>query len=280
MRRPALRDLTVHHGPDVVPHRPHGDEQRAQLVPSAAGKFAVQITPGDPPSHCGGGRDRADNPLREQPGDDCGKRERGAGADQADHPIPRYRFACVLAVGESVSGNVIDQQVDLLTDDLCMLIESIPGRDTGLRVSQQAASLVVPRGSSVLHRQRCLGGPGGLRSFGSDRQVLVHRLGKELDTFVERRLRLRIGMQDPSACQGRFHAGEIGGGGACEIDRHQRFIEGFANQNAGLVDPHCRREAKRARDCAHNQEGDKDLHTDRRRTGGDSGQKNVQTGPW
>ena len=68
--------------------------------------------------------------------------------------------------------------------------------------------------------------------------------------------------RDPAAGKGGAHRGEVGGGRARVIDRHQRFVERLGDQGAGPADAQHGVDAERGRDCAHQQERDQDTAAD------------------
>jgi hypothetical protein len=100
-------------------------------------------------------------------------------------------------------------------------------------------------------------------------QVFGERSAEFADLLAEFGAHRGIG-GDPLPHECRAHSREIGRGCAGVIDRHQRFVEGLVDQDAGMPDTEGRINAEPSGDHAHDQERDEnpaaDRHAERRRS--------------
>ena len=109
-----LRDFAFHHGLDVVAHRSHGGEQRAQFVGAAFRDDDVELAGGDALGDPGRSRDRPHDAPRQRPRHHRRQQQRQHCADNIEIQVARNRRARRLPVEEAVARRVVDQQIDLL----------------------------------------------------------------------------------------------------------------------------------------------------------------------
>ena len=108
--RSALCHLTRHHRRDVVPHRCHGRQQRAQFVRACGRNMRVELTGRDPARDRRSGGDRPDNASSEQNGDQTAQCDRQSGSEQRQRLGLRQFRPRTLAKPETVPGDGVDQQ--------------------------------------------------------------------------------------------------------------------------------------------------------------------------
>ena len=260
LRGTALRDLAVHHRLDVVAHHAHGGEQRAEFVAGALGDRDVELAGGDALGDVGGDRDRPDDAPRQRPGDQRREQQRQRDAGDVELDVVGDRGAGALPVQEAVAGGVVHQEIDLVVDLDRVLVERRP-----VDVELGAVEEPLANASPGVHRALdALGGAGGahrLRALRGDREVFRQRGAELVELVVQRRAHVGIG-GDPAPRECRAHGGEIGRRRAGVIDRHQRFVEGLVDQQAGIADAHGGVGAERRGDHAHDQERDQDAAAD------------------
>ena len=137
--------------------------------------------------------------------------------------------ARVLPVKEAVAGRVVHQQIDLFVDLESILVERFPVQ-LGRRAIDESFTDLFPGFDRTFYVFGSTCSANRLGTPGGDLKVLGKQGAKLFDLIVERRAHLRVS-SDPLPRECRAHCGEIGRRRARVIDRHQRFVERFVDQD-------------------------------------------------
>ena len=261
LRRDPLRDLPLHRVPDIVPHDAHGGQQRADLVGAPRRHRPAEVARRDARGRPRGVGERAHDAAREAERHRTGEEDGKQRPEQVEPRLAGDDGPRLLAIDEAVAGGVVDEEVEVLLGDGGMAVELRVGR-LALALVRELGARRRPGGDRLLGDPRGLGGPVGLGALDGDLEVFREQALQAEEALVEDRPCRRIGDQ-PAPRLDRPHSGKVGGGGTGIVDRHQRAVEGLADEFIRPADAGGRRQAERPRDRAHHEERDHDPSADR-----------------